>query len=104
MKFFKKIFSKKTDDEFDWGRDSENEKDIPRELSREKLNMNRPEQLEEYVRNCCEQIREATQEIENATMEYRFVTDHLTDMEELEQLPNEDRADINMIARKFLSL
>ena len=66
MKFFKKIFSKKTDDEFDWGRDSENEKDIPRELSREKLNMNRPEQLEEYVRNCCEQIREATQEIENA--------------------------------------
>lgn len=73
-------------------------------LKREELDINNDAQRERYIRSCCEQMLEATQELDRATMEYRSVTEYLTDMEEIESLPKEERADINAYARKIASV
>lgn len=73
-------------------------------LNRANLDIENSEQREKYIRNCCQQIVEASEEIDKATMEYQLVTNYLTDMEEIEQLPKEERADINAYARKLVAL
>lgn len=96
---------------FNWFKKKKEEDSEPKEavaenvpLTRERLDVHQPEQREKYIRNCCEQIKEATAEIDRSEMEYRLVTDYLMDMEEIEQLPNEERADLNAYARKIVSL
>lgn len=96
--FFK---HKKAEEPEEW-ENEENWKAEP--LSRDKLDVTNAEQREKFVRGCLEQMNEANQEIEKATMEYQLVTDYLTDMEEIEQLPNEERAEINAYARRIISL
>lgn len=52
-----------------------------------------------YIRHCFEEAAEAAKEIDKLTYEYTLVTSYLTDMEEIEHLP--DKTEIEQCARKL---
>jgi len=62
------------------------------------------EQRSRYVTGCLEQMAEAAKEINQLNGEYSLVTAYLTDMEEIEALPQEPREEINRVANKLLVL
>ncbi len=57
-----------------------------------------------YISGCLEQMAEATKEIGLLQGEYNLVTSYLTDIEEIEGLPEDDRLGINHIAGKLKKL
>ncbi len=73
-------------------------------IDRSSVDISVPEEREHYVRSCCEQMIEASEQIERATMEYRLVTDYLTDIEELDKTPYETKAEAIAIAESIVSL
>lgn len=73
-------------------------------LKRDEIRMNDPQQRKGYVQRCMEQIQESAEELESLTHEYNHVTAYLTDMEEIEALPSEEREHINEYAKKLLTL
>ncbi len=62
------------------------------------------EQRTRYVTSCLEQMSEAEREIGLLTGEYGLVTSYLTDIEEIEALPSEEREELNRIAQKLVFL
>lgn len=62
------------------------------------------EQRRQYVTDWLEQAADASKEIELLSGEYSRVTAYLTDIEEIEALPSEERNALNGIARRMLSL
>lgn len=58
-------------------------------------------QRKQYIQNCLDQMSEASKEINLLTGEYSLVTSYLTDMEEIEALPEEERGEIDRIAGKL---
>ena len=76
----------------------------PEVLDRKKIDLGKEEDRERYLRNCCEQITDATKEMENLTYEYGLVTSYLKDIEEIEALPVEQRAELNECAEKIVNL
>ena len=62
------------------------------------------EQRSRYIVNCLEQIVEASKEMDLLKEEYSLVTSYLTDMEEIEALPDEEREEVNRIAGKLIYL
>jgi hypothetical protein len=62
------------------------------------------EQRKQYISNCLEQMAEAAKEIRLLTGEYSLVTSYLTDMEEIEALPEGERENINRTAGKLMTL
>lgn len=62
------------------------------------------EQRSRYITNCLEQIAEASKEINQLNGEYNLVTSYLTDMEEIEALPEQARQELNQVAHRLLSL
>ncbi len=98
MGFWKKLFKRKereTVQEDDW------EQIV---YARDEVDFNDEEQRTRYVTNCLEQITEATKEMNLLTGEYSLVTAYLTDIEEIEALPEEEREEVNGIARRLLAL
>jgi len=95
-KLFKK--NKPQEEEINWDDMSE------LRLDKRYMNLADPEQMERYVRNCCEQIKEATEEIDRSTLEFAGVTERLTDMEELDLLPLENRQVIRDAAQSLMDL
>lgn len=98
MGFWKKLFrfkKVKNDDAENWA-----------ELvyARENVDVYDAEQRMRYVTSCLEQIAEASQELENVSYEYSLVTSYLTDIEEIEALPKEERDKVDKIARALKSL
>lgn len=73
-------------------------------FDRDDVDFAQKEQRIGYVTNCLEQIAEATREINLLTGEYSRVTAHLTDMEEIEALPEEEREEIDGFARRLVTL
>lgn len=71
---------------------------------RDDLQINDKQQREEYVKGCLEQIAEASRELENLQHEYNMVTSYLKDMEEIEALPDEEKAILQGYARKINEL
>lgn len=71
---------------------------------RDAVNFDEEEQRTRYIANCLEQIGEATQEIKLLSGEYSLVTSYLTDMEEIEALPEEEREKLNSIAGRLVTL
>lgn len=71
---------------------------------REDLQIKDSNQRKEYVKGCLEQIAEASNELENLQFEYNMVTSYLMDMEEIEALPPEDKAELEESARKIEAL
>lgn len=62
------------------------------------------EQRNRYVTGCLEQMAEAAGEINQLNGEYNLVTAYLTDMEEIEALPDETREDLNQVANRLMLL
>ena len=57
------------------------------------------EQRSRYIMNCMEQIADASREINQLNGEYALVTAYLTDMEEIEALPQEPKQELDKVAR-----
>ena len=57
------------------------------------------EQRTRYITNCMEQIADASREVNQLNGEYALVTAYLTDMEEIEALPQTPRQELNRVAR-----
>lgn len=55
----------------------------------EELNVHDSQQRREYLEECLKQLGDASKEIEILAGEYNLVTAYLTDMEQIEQLPDE---------------
>ena len=71
---------------------------------RDTVDFREKEQRDRYISGCLEQIAEASKEISLLTGEYSLVTSYLTEMEEIEALPEEERETLNDIARRLLNL
>jgi len=70
--------------------------------TRKDVDIDDPVQRREYIGSCLQQMQEASKELEALEMEYNDVTSHLRDMEEIDALPPEQRAEINECAKKIL--
>lgn len=93
------------------GRDPEPEKQWDEEQSWEEIvydfggfDLTDVEQRRQYVTGWLEQAADATREIDLLNGEYSRVTAYLTDIEEIEALPPEERDALNGIARRMLAL
>ena len=98
MGFFSKIFRKRKYSENDTG-DWENVV-----YARDGVDFGDGEQRAGYITNCLEQMGEAAREINLLTGEYSLITSYLTDMEEIEALPEKERQELNNIAGKLVTL
>ncbi len=103
MKFWKKIFRSRQDEEGD-ELDFEDESWERIESNRSKFNAHDWDQRKEYVQDCRDRIREASEELENLSFEYGKVTSYLKDIEEIEALPEEERKELNASAEKIQEL
>ncbi|MFQ8982066.1 MAG: hypothetical protein ACLR6I_17255 [Waltera sp.] len=68
------------------------------------MNFDEEDQRKRYIVNCLEQIAEASKEIDLLTGEYTLVTSYLTDTDEIEALPAEQREEVNRVAGKLAGL
>ena len=103
MKLWKKIFRSRQDEEGD-ELDFEDESWERIESNRNKFNVHDWDQRKEYVQDCRDRIREASEELENLSFEYGKVTSYLKDIEEIEALPEEERKELNASAEKIQEL
>ena len=71
---------------------------------KEKVKIEDKEERERYVKNCCEQMIEASTETENAKLEYNLVTAYLKDMQMIEEMPEDRKVIVNSTVRKILNL
>lgn len=62
------------------------------------------EERSRYVTDCLEQIAEVSQELEMLQGEYSRVTAYLTDLEELEALPDQEKESLEITARKLQNM
>ncbi len=69
--------------------------------ARDDVDFDKEEQRSRYITNCLEQMAEASKEIDHLTGEYSLVTAYLTDIEEIEALPEQEREEVNRIAGKL---
>ncbi|MCR4591022.1 MAG: hypothetical protein K5668_09410 [Lachnospiraceae bacterium] len=99
-----KISALRRDDDYDdeYYGDTIREENAP--LRRDSINIRVKDQRDRYIENCCEQMIEADKEIERSKMEYRLVTDYLTDIEVIEALPDDSKRRIERIADKINNL
>ncbi len=94
------IFGKKHTDDLRSLTDSQNWNDIV--YTRKDVDMDDPVQRREYIDSCLLQMEEAARELDALELEYNDVTSHLRDMEEIDALPHEQRAEINECALRIL--
>lgn len=98
MAFWSRLFRKKRKSEKELQEDWENIV-----YDRDDVDFRDEEQRSRYITNCLEQMAEASKEINLLTGEYALVTSYLTDMEEIEALPEQEREGLNKIARQLLA-
>ena len=70
----------------------------------EELNIHNKEERREYLEECLSQMGDATREIELLAGEYNQVTAYLTDMEQIEQLPDVEYDKLKSICSKMVIL
>lgn len=108
MGFFRKLWDKIKYGEYgefieDTGEDYVDSSKIEEVLLRHnQVNMHDGTQRVKYIRHCFEEAAEAAKEIDKLTYEYTLVTSYLTDMEEIEALP--DKQNLEKCARKLSDL
>ncbi|WP_026653956.1 hypothetical protein [Butyrivibrio proteoclasticus] len=100
MNFLEGLFGKSRESEFQKQAELENWNDIV--YTRKDLDMDDPVQRREYINSCLQQMEEAARELDALEIEYNDVTSHLRDMEEINALPKEQRAEIDECAMKIL--
>ncbi|RKM63374.1 MULTISPECIES: hypothetical protein [unclassified Butyrivibrio] len=100
MGLWNKFFGSNRDEEWEQQAELENWNDIV--YTRKEVDMDDPVQRREYIGSCLQQMEEASRELEALEYEYNDVTSHLRDIEEIDALPPEQRAEINDCAQKIL--
>lgn len=98
MAFWNRLFGKRRKAEKQPAEDWENIV-----YDRDDVDFRDEEQRSRYITNCLEQMAEASKEINLLTGEYALVTSYLTDMEEIEALPEQEREGLNKVARQLLA-
>lgn len=93
MNFFKKLFSKKNKKAEDIADDAPNR--------RRDVDFSDPEQRSRYIMDCLEQMEDGSREVEVLTGEYTLVTEYLTDTEEIEALPDQQKEKLEAIASQL---
>ena len=94
------IFKKKHQEEWEKQLELENWTDIV--YTRKDIDIDDPVQRREYVENCLQQMAEASRDLDSLQFEYRAVTSHLRDMEEIDALPSAQRYEVNKCAELIL--
>ncbi len=100
MGFLDTIFGRGRNEDYQRQAELENWNDIV--YTRKELDIDDPVQRREYVGSCLQQMEEAARELDALEVEYYDVTNHLRDMEEIDALPEPQRAEVNECARKIL--
>lgn len=98
MGFWKKLFKRKKIEI----EEQENWEQIV--YARDQVNFHDQSQRSQYITNCLEQIAEASREMDLLTGEYNLVTSYLTDIEEIESLPDEEKDGLEEFAQKLQNL
>lgn len=70
--------------------------------NRDEINLKNEEERTKYLESCLDQIADASKEMELLNGEYHMVTKYLTDMEEIELLPEEKRNQLEELAVKII--
>ncbi|MBO6242921.1 MAG: hypothetical protein J6O61_19150 [Butyrivibrio sp.] len=70
--------------------------------TRNDLDMDDPVQRREYIESCLQQMEEASRQLDALEVEYADVTSHLRDMEEIDALPPEQRAEVTDCAQRII--
>ena len=106
LSFFKRNKSKKQQEN-----EQESVRKIPREnieepivFQKENVALQNEEERKEYVIRCCEQMREASMEVENSRLEYNLVTDYLSDMQMIEDMSEPYRTKVQSLATKIINV
>lgn len=73
-------------------------------LTLDDINIKNKEQRDEYVKYCCDQIKIARQELSDAKQEYNLVTSYLSDMQQIEELPINNKAEVVDLAKEIVEL
>lgn len=73
-------------------------------LKLEEIDINDKEQRDQYVKYCCDQIKIARQELNDAKQEYNLVTTYLSDIQQIEELPINNKAEVTDLAREIVML
>ncbi len=103
MSFWKRLFRKKGNNNISAVLEEGEEQVVP-VFHRENVNFHNSQEREQYIRGCLEQIADAERELHHLEYEYNMVTSHLTDIEELERLPEMMRLEIREMAEKLHGL
>ena len=98
MGFLSKLFKKKKHQE----NDTDDWETVV--YDRDDVDFSDEEERSRYIANCLEQMGEATREMNLLTGEYSLITSHLTDMEEIEALPEPQRRELDGIAGRLVAL
>ncbi|MBR6326001.1 MAG: hypothetical protein IKR61_04275 [Lachnospiraceae bacterium] len=73
-------------------------------ISHRSVDFHDQEQRSRYITNCLEQMAEASHEAELLQGEYNTVTSYLTDIEEIEALPDLQKSELESAARQLVGL
>ena len=68
------------------------------------IELTEPKKNEYYLVNLCEQMIDASKEYESAKKEYDLVTNYLSDIQMIEDFPEEERKELNEIAGRIYNL
>lgn len=96
--FFRKVFksrSRREAGEGEWEKLAD---------ARESVDFENEEERSRYVTDCLEQIAESSKELEMLQGEYGRVTACLTDLEELDALPKQEKESLDVTARRLQNL
>lgn len=102
-RFWNRIFGRKKKADIPYVTDEGTERTVP-VFHRDHINIHNRQEREQYLRSVLEQIADAEREIHHLEYEYNMVTSHLTDIEELERLPDMMKIEIREIAEKLYAL
>lgn len=70
----------------------------------EELDIHNPKERQEYLEECLKQMGDASREMEELAGEYNLVTTYLTDMEQIEQLPDAEYEELCGVCSKLVHL
>lgn len=73
------------------------------DLHRDYINIHDKKQRQDYITSCLERMAEASDKIDELSVEYNVVTSYLQDTEEIDALPKEIRVQIDYDAKKIVS-